>query len=147
MNITKEQLSIVINTRFPRIANYLKQTTKSKTSKILLSITYTLHKIYLNTLTDSNTTNYTLNYLESNYIKTYINKTDIKTDISTIKELNDLLSSKYQKEQDILNLNEQELITLLSNYEDISYLINLKQNILNTYHTIKKEYKDIQNIN
>lgn len=144
MNITKEQLSPVIDTRFPRLANYLKTSTQSKTSLIILTITYTLHKIYLNTITDTYTTEYILNYLKLNYITKYINNTDTKTDISTINHLINTLSSKYTNELDIENLNEQELINLLTPYEDISQLKDLKQNILNTYNAIKKEYKDLR---
>lgn len=144
MNITKEQLSPVIDKRFPRLANYLKTSTQSKTSLIILAITHTLHKIYLNTIIDTYTTDYILNYLELNYITKYINNTDTKTDISTINQLTDLLSSKYITELDLENLHEQELINLLTPYEDISNLKNLKQNILNTYNAIKKEYKDLK---
>lgn len=144
MNITKEQISPVIDTRFPRLANYLKTSSQSKTSLIILAITYTLHKIYLNTIIDTYTTAYILNYLELNYITKYINNTDTKTDISTINQLTDLLSSKYITELDLENLNEQELINLLTPYEDISNLKNIKQNILNTYNAIKKEYKDLR---
>ena len=46
--------------------------------------------------------------------------------------------------EDIENLKEQELINLLTTYEDISQLKDLKQNILNTYNAIKKEYKDLR---
>ena len=144
MNITKEQLSPVIDKRFPRLANYLKTSTQSKTSLIILAITHTLHKIYLNTIIDTYTTDYILNYLELNYITKYIKNTDTKTDISTINQLTDLLSSKYITELDLENLHEQELINLLTPYEDISNLKNLKQNILNTYNAIKKEYKDLK---
>ncbi|MGN0967578.1 MAG: hypothetical protein ACI4OP_08405 [Candidatus Coprovivens sp.] len=144
MNITKEQLSPVIDKRFPRLANYLKTSTQSKTSLIILAITHTLHKIYLNTIIDTYTTDYILNYLELNYITKYIKNTDTKTDISTINQLTDLLSSKYITELDLENLHEQELINLLRPYEDISNLKNLKQNILNTYNAIKKEYKDLK---
>lgn len=144
MNITKEQLSPVIDKRFPRLANYLKTSTQSKTSLIILAITHTLHKIYLNTIIDTYTTDYILNYLELNYITKYIKNTDTKTDISTINQLTDLLSSKYITELDLENLHEQELIKLLTPYEDISNLKNLKQNILNTYNAIKKEYKDLK---
>ena len=57
--VNKEKLAIIINKRFPRIANYLKKQNKSKdieTNHLILCITYNLYRIYLNTITDNETT-------------------------------------------------------------------------------------------
>ena len=144
MNIEKEKISSIINIRFPRIANYLKLQTQSKSSDIIVSITYMLHKIYLNTLTTQSNVTYILKYLETNYITDYIKLSQTNKTLSTIIEIANFLSSKYITEHDLINLNEQELITLLNQYEDSSSLYKLKQNIINTYNAIKKQYKNIK---
>lgn len=118
--INKEKLAIIINKRFPRIANYLKKQNKSKdieTNNLILCITYNLYKIYLNTITDNITTNDILLYLENNYIKDYIKLVDN----ITIKDLKEIITSTY------ITITNKQLI------ENIN-----EQSIVNTYNAIKK---------
>lgn len=124
--VNKEKLAIIINKRFPRIANYLKKQNKSKdieTNHVILCITYNLYKIYLNTITDNITTNDILLYLENNYIKAYISLVDN----ITIKDLKEIITSTY------LTITNKQLI------ENIN-----EQSIVNTYNAIKKSLNYIE---
>lgn len=118
--ITKEKLSKVINIRFPRITNYLKKLNKTSnikdnTNNIAISII--IHKLFLNTITTKETTDYIVNYLKENYIKEYINLVEINL---TIEQL-EILIDENKKEYNDLNDNELKL-----------------------YEVIKKEYKSIE---
>ena len=124
--VNKEKLAIIINKRFPRIANYLKKQNKSKdieTNHLILCITYNLYKIYLNTITDNITTNDILLYLENNYIKDYIKLVDN----ITIKDLKEIITSTY------ITITNKKLI------ENIN-----EQSIINTYNAIKKSLNYIE---
>lgn len=124
--VNKEKLAIIINKRFPRIANYLKKQNKSKdieTNHVILCITYNLYKIYLNTITDNITTNDILLYLENNYIKDYIKLVDN----INIKDLKELITSTY------ITITNKQLI------ENIN-----EQSIVNTYNAIKKSLNYIE---
>ena len=118
--ITKEKLAKVINIRFPRITNYLKKLNKTSnikdnTNNIAISII--IHKLFLNTITTKETTDYIVNYLKENYIKEYINLVEINL---TIEQL-EILIDENKKEYNDLNDNELKL-----------------------YEVIKKEYKSIE---
>lgn len=124
--VNKEKLAIIINKRFPRIANYLKKQNKSKdieTNNLILCITYNLYKIYLNTITDNITTNDILLYLENNYIKDYIKLVDNIT-IKDLKEIITSTSITITNKQLIENVNEQSIV--------------------NTYNAIKKSLNYIE---
>ena len=124
--VNKEKLAIIINKRFPRIANYLKKQNKSKnieTNHVILCITYNLYKIYLNTITDNITTNDILLYLENNYIKDYIKLVDN----INIKDLKEIITSTY------ITITNKQLI------ENIN-----EQSIVNTYNAIKKSLNYIE---
>lgn len=118
--ITKEKLSKVINTRFPRITNYLKKLNKTNniednTNNIAISII--LHELFLNTITTKEATDYIVNYLKENYIKEYINLVEINLTIQQIEKK--------------IDENKKE-------YNDLS------DNELKLYEVIKKEYKYIE---
>ena len=145
---SKEKLSKVINKRYTRISNYLKKQTKTKdmeTNHINVAITYTLHKIYLNTLTNNENVEYLLNEL-SNYIETnYINLLEEnKTTIEYIKEISNEIYNKYNNEETLLTINNKDIADILSKYKDLSNIDNLSTSIINTYNAIEKNYKYIE---
>ena len=148
MNIktNKEKLAKVINTRFQRIANYLKKQTKTKTIKenhFNVCMTYNLHQIVLTKTFDELTTKYILDYLESNYITKYIELVENDISLQEIKNIIKTLN-KYNNEDSINNLEEQELINILKEYIDISNLVSIKESIIKTYNTIKSQYQYIE---
>lgn len=142
----KEKLAKVINTRFQRIANYLKKQTKTKTIKenhFNVCMTYVLHQVVLTNAFDELTTKYILDYLENNYITKYIEL--VENDISS-QEIKEILNNLniYNKEENLNNLEESKLINTLKPYIDITNLVNIKESILKTYNTIKSQYQHIE---
>ena len=142
----KEQLAIVINKRFSRIANYLKKQTKTKTIKenhFNVCMTYILHQIALNNLFDKEITNYILNHLENNYITKYIDLVENDISLQKIKDIIKKLTI-YNNEEKIYNINETEIKNTIKTYIDITNLVDLKNSIIKTYDSIKKEYQYIE---
>jgi len=123
--VTKEVLAKVVNTKFSRIANYLKKlnkTTNIKDNHLNVAVTIVLHKIFFNTITSEEITDYLLNYLENNYIKEYINLVEEDITLEELKEITNELYIKYNSDN----------------------LSNIKDNIKKVYEAVQKEYKSIE---
>lgn len=148
LKITKEKLSKVISKRFIRITNYLKKQTKTKDMKlnhINVAISYTLHKIYLNNITNTTNVEYILNELDKSIINNYINLLEEdKISIEYIKEISNVIYNTYNNEETILNINNKDIVNILSNYKDLANIDNLSNSIINTYNIINKNYKYIE---
>lgn len=145
-NIKKEKLALIINKRFSRITNYLKKLNKTKTIQqntfnIVLSII--LHDIYLNTITNQNTSNFIIEHLKNNYVNEYIKLVEYQIDNSIIESLLLEMKKIIKTEEDIFNINEDLLISLFITC-DIKEFENLKNNIIKTYNAIKKAYKYVE---
>jgi hypothetical protein len=119
--LTKEKLAILVNKRFPRIANYLKKLNNTKTIKennYNIAMTIALHKVYLSTITTQEIIDYIINYLMNNYINEYIKLVEEDITIDQIKTL--LLE---------MPSDEKELID---------------KNVLKVYKAIEKAYKTVE---
>lgn len=144
--VQKEKLAKVVNTRFPRIANYLKKLNKTKTleqNSYNIVITLILHKVFFNTITTEENTNCIIEYIKEHYLRDYIILSQNAVPKTTFDFLLLKATANYKNEQDILDVTEEDLIQQYSQY-NIDKLVNLKENLLKTYEAIKKEYKSIE---
>ena len=144
--ITKEALAKVVNTRFPRIANYLKKLNKTKTleqNSYNIVITLILHKIFFNTITTEENTDYIIDYIKEKYLRDYIILSQQVVPKTTIDFLLLKVSANYKNEQDIFDVTEEELVKQYQLY-NTDKLVNLKENLLKVYEAIQKEYKSIE---
>lgn len=119
--ISKEQLAIIVNKRFPRISNYLKRLNKTKTinentDNIAMSIA--LHKIFFYKIATKEVIDYIITYLKENYIKEYLQLVEENITINDI---------------------EQEISKMPTNEIDIN-----ETNAIKVYKAIQKEYKSIE---
>ena len=123
--ITKETLAKVVNTRFPRIANYLKKlnkTTNIKDNHLNVAVTIALHKIFFNTITTKEINDYLIEYLENNYIKEYITLVEEDITLEDLKEIIDTIYTKFNNDK----------------------ISSIKDNNKKVYEAIQKEYKSIE---